>query len=92
MKTTYQINGYQVLHHDGSRDTVKLAQLVILEDTRTLRRFPPAARVRATCLAESREGREVQATPLPRQGRTGIHRKNDINHKQEEKWKWKEED
>ena len=32
MKTTYQINGYQVVHHDGSRDTVKLVQPVMTDD------------------------------------------------------------
>lgn len=37
--TTYQINGYQIIHHDGKRDTVKLAQPVMtdnIEGFRTL--------------------------------------------------------
>ena len=37
MKTTYQINGYQVIHHDGRRDTVKLAQPVMSADIESFR-------------------------------------------------------
>lgn len=32
MKTSYQINGYQIIHHDGKRDTVKLAQPVMTDN------------------------------------------------------------
>ena len=42
MKTTYQINGYQVLHHDGSRDTVKLAQPVVTDCLEQFRKMEQA--------------------------------------------------
>ena len=42
MKLAYQINGYQVVHHDGSRDTVKLAQPVVTEDIEKFRMMEQA--------------------------------------------------
>ena len=46
MKTTYQINGYQLVHHDGRRDTVKLAQPVIADD---IERFRALMMVKHQC-------------------------------------------
>ena len=48
MKTTYQINGYQVMHHDGRRDTVKLAQPVMTGDIENFREW---ARVQHQCMS-----------------------------------------
>lgn len=42
MKTTYQINGYQVLHHDGSRDTAKLEQPVMTDNLDHFRKMEQA--------------------------------------------------
>ena len=48
MKTTFQINGYQVIHHDGKRDSVKLAQPVMTDDIESFREW---VKVRRKCMS-----------------------------------------